>query len=139
MKKGVLITLVFLSILSCSINDDDPTFYFEFIPIENVVIPETFEYGNVYSIEYSYFKQSSCHHFNDLFYEPLNNTRTVAVINRVYHESTNVSCEELTDQIETRSFQFHAIASYDSVVFKFWQGVDEEGEDEYLIIEVPVE
>ena len=139
MKKGILITLAFLSILSCSVNDDDPTFYFEFIPIENVVMPETFEYGSVYTIEYSYFKHSTCHHFNDLFYEPFNNTRTVAVINRVYYEDTNVSCEELTDQIETRTFQFHVTTGYDSYVFKFWQGVNEEGEDEYLIIEVPVE
>ena len=139
MKKVILITLVFLSILSCSIDNDNPTFHFEFIPIENVVIPETFEYDNVYSIEYSYFKQSTCHHFNELYYEPFNNTRTVAVISKVYHEDADVSCEELIDQLDTRTFQFHVITNYDSYVFKFWQGVNEEGEDEYLIIEVPVE
>ena len=139
MKKVILIALVFLSLLSCSIDDDTPTFYFEFIPIENVVIPESFEFGNVYSIKYSYFKQSTCHNFNDLFFEPFNNTRTVAVINRVYHEDTNVSCEELTDQLQIHTFQFHVTTNYDSIIFKFWQGVDEEGEDEYLIIEVPIE
>lgn len=138
-KKTILITLVIFSFLSCSVDNDNPTYHFEFIPIENVELPEAFEYGNVYDIEYSYFKQSTCHHFNDLYYEPSGNTRTVAVINRVYHESSDVICEELIDQLETRTFRFHVIDTNDSIVFRFWQGVDENGEDEFLIIEVPIE
>ena len=56
-KKAILLTLVVFLFLSCSIDDDNPTFHFEFIPIENVEMPVAFEYGNIYDIEYSYFKQ----------------------------------------------------------------------------------
>lgn len=138
-KKAVLITLVIFSFLSCSIDDDNPTFHFEFVPIETVEMPESFEFGNIYDIEYSYYKQTECHLFNDLYFEPSGNTRTVAVINRVNHEGSNVICEELIDQLETRTFQFQVINNTGSYVFRFWQGVDENGEDEYLIVEVPVE
>lgn len=138
-KKAILITLILFSFLSCSIDDNNPTFHFEFVPTESVVMPESFEQGSVYSIEYSYFKPSSCHQFNELYYEPNNNIRTIAVINRVYHGDSNNSCSELVDQLETRSFQFLVNDFEEIFIFKFWQGVNEDGEDQYLIIEVPVE
>lgn len=139
MKKFILLSLIILFFSSCDNDDDGPTFYYEFMPIESVELPEYFVPGEVYTIDYTYYKPSDCYYYSDLYYDILNNTRTVAVINRVFIDSGDVVCTELEDELVEGYFQFHATSLYDSIEFKFWQGVSESGQNEYLIIEVPVE
>ena len=58
----------------------------------------------------------------------------MAVVNVVYDNS---NCEDLENSSIERTFNFSAI--YDQVyIFRFWQGEDENGEDVYLIYEIPV-
>lgn len=134
MKKLVLICFSLLFLASCSNNDDYLDYYFEFMPIESISIPEEFILGQVYTISYTYYRPTSCHGFHDLYYYAENNQRTVAVINIVF-EDTN--CEVLTDELLERSFNFKPL-DYQTYLFKFWQGEDENGEDIYLTYEIPV-
>lgn len=138
-KKVLLLGLALLFFSSCSLDNDEPDVHFEFMPIENVVVPETFQYGEIYTIEYTYYRPSTCYFFSDLYYDAVGNTRTIAVINVVYHEDSDITCTDLDNQLEAGSFQFQVNNSNGSYTFKFWQGVNEDGEDEYLIIDVPIE
>jgi len=52
---------------------------------------------------------------------------------------TAILCEPLTDEIEERSFTFHVENSIGNYIFKFWQGEGENGEDAYLVFNVPIE
>ncbi len=136
MKKLFFICITILTLWSCSIDDDSNNVNYksEFIPIEDVVIPEEFVLDSVYQIEVTYYRPSNCHSFHDFYYVAEENERTVAVINIVYDVS---DCEPLEDELVEKSFDFKAI--YDQTyIFKFYQGEDEEGFDQYLIIEVPV-
>lgn len=135
MKKLFYLCLILLSCWSCSLEDDDYINYnFEFIPIEEVDIPSSFIIGETYQIKLHYNRPSSCHVFHDLYYRSDGPERTIAVVNVVYDNS---NCEDLENSLIERSFYFRAI--YDQVyIFKFWQGEDENGEDIYLIYEVPV-
>ena len=47
------------------------------------------------------------------------------------------NCNDLSDELVEATFNF-IVTSNGSYIFKFWQGVDENDEDQYLIIEVPV-
>ena len=121
------------TLTSCSIDDEGQSFHFEIMPIESVDMPEEFEFGGTYEIFIDYVKPTNCHVFNDFLYQINEQERTVGIINTVY---TDTICEEDPETV-TVSFRF-LVTSLETYVFKFYQGEDEEGIDQYLIIEVPV-
>jgi hypothetical protein len=139
MKKLFFLGFVIASVWSCSVDDSvNQGFSFEILPIESVTIPDEMNFGEVYTINYTYFKPSSCYFFHDLYYIAENNIRTVAVINKVLEGSENVICESLIDVLQERSFDFVVNQNGGTYVFKFWQGEDENGEDVYLVHEVTI-
>lgn len=139
MKKLVALSLALFLFASCSLDDDNSTngglnFSFEILPIETVEIPDTFTLGQTYPIKVSYFKPSTCHAFKEFYYLKENNERTIAVIDYVFD---NGNCQTLTDELVDATINFTA-TSKGAYIFKFWQGEDASGEDQYLIKEVPV-
>ncbi len=138
MKKLFFFGFVIVSFWSCSVDPVNEDFYFEILPIESVSIPNEMRFGEVYTIGYSYFKPSSCHFFNDLYYVAEINVRTIAVINKVLNSNENTICETLTNELEERSFNFHVNKNEGAYIFKFWQGEDENGHDTYLVFEVTI-
>ena len=132
--KKLLICLIAIATFSCSVNDDGPTSYNELLPIESAIVPESFEVGETYEITITYLRPTTCHAFSDIYYAKYNNERTVAVISTVYE--SNGQCTTIESELEA-SFNFKATET-GSYIFKFWQGEDENGEDTYLVYEVPV-
>ncbi|GAA3573021.1 hypothetical protein GCM10022395_22850 [Snuella lapsa] len=125
-------TLVLFS--ACSIDNDGTNYDLEVLPIESVDIPDEFALGETYPITISYLKPSTCHAFKEFYYLKDNNERTVAAINYVFEKD---NCEALENELVEATFNF-VVTSNGSYIFKFWQGEDENNEDQYLIIEVPV-
>ena len=119
---------------SCSTETSGPNFHYEILPVESVTIPEEFAFGETYEISLLYLRPSGCHIFNDFYYLSEQNQRTVAIINTVY---TDEVCETFTDEEVEVSFNFQ-VNNMSPYVFKFWQGEDENGNDLYYIVEVPV-
>lgn len=135
MKKLLVLCLTVIFSASCDLNDDDGTSYsFEILPVESVDIPEEFELGEIYPITVSYFRPSTCHAFKEFYYLKENNERTVAPITYVFDGN---DCETLEESLVESTFNFH-VTSNGSYIFKFWQGEDDNGETQYLTIEVPV-
>ena len=138
MKKFFALSCLLILVLSCSIDDDTPNYTWEILPVESVDIPDEFELGEVYPITVKYYRPSTCYAFRDFYYVKENNIRTVAPINYVFdHEMENTSCTDLQDELVEATFNF-IVTSNGSYIFKFWQGEDNSGEDQYLTIEVPV-
>ncbi len=133
MNRLIIITLSLILFASCS-NDDRLEYSLEILPVESVNIPESFTLGEVYPITVSYLRPTTCHSFKEFYYRKNLNERTVAVIN--YNLQDN-NCVDLSDELVEATFNF-IVTSNGSYIFKFWQGVDENDEDQYLIIEVPV-
>ncbi|MHA7055611.1 hypothetical protein ACWGOQ_0000210 [Aquimarina sp. M1] len=138
MKKITIIALIILSnCLTSCLNDDDTgiNFSYELVPIEQVDIPDQFIRGETYEITVSYFRPSDCHSFSGFDYDRLSNERTVSVVNVVVNDR---QCEDLeeTDLIDA-SLNF-LVGFEDSYIFRFWQGRNDQGENEFLIREVPV-
>jgi len=134
MKKLLVLCLTLILFASCSVEDDSTNYSFEVLPVESVEIPDEFTLGEVYPITVSYFRPSTCHLFREFYYLKENNERTVAPIDYVFEET---NCEDLNDELVEQTFNF-IVTSNGSYIFKFWQGEDANGEDQYLIIEVPV-
>jgi len=140
MKKIVLFGLLIGMIWSCSkesVAGED--FHFEILPIRSVDIPETLMPNDVNRIIYRYNVPSTCHSYNDLYYIENGNQRTIAVVNLVTNSSgIDQPCQTLVEFEEERGFDFFVAPGFTSYVFNFWQGEDENGEDVYLTVEVPV-
>ncbi|MEP5340025.1 MAG: hypothetical protein ABJL44_07235 [Algibacter sp.] len=134
MKRLFIFSFILVMLSACSTNDDYVDFNFEILPVENVDIPTEFELGEVYPITVTYLKPTSCHTFNELYYLKNTNERTVAIIDYVFERD---DCETLENELVESTFNF-IVNSNGSYIFKFWQGEDNQGEDQYLTIEVPV-
>lgn len=135
MKQLVILCILACFLASCSLSDDtNDDFYYEILPVESVDIPAEFTLGETYEIHLSYLRPSTCYAFNDFYYESELNQRTVAVINTVY---PNSGCQDLDNEIVEVSFNF-MVNNNGTYVFRFWQGEDENGNDMYYIVEVPV-
>lgn len=135
MKKLIALSLALILAMSCSIDDNNSTNYsFEVLPVVSVDVPSEFTLGETYPITVTYLKPSSCHVFREFYYSKNLNERTVAPIMLVYE---NDNCETLENVEEDATFNF-IVTSNGSYIFKFWQGEDANGDDQYLTIEVPV-
>ncbi|WP_353777046.1 hypothetical protein [Winogradskyella sp. 3972H.M.0a.05] len=133
MKKLFALLFVIVALQSCSV-DDGQNFYFEILPVEGVVLPDEFVVGQAEQIVITYIRPTACHTFNDFYYVPEENQRTIAVVNTVV---TGDCPAGLNQEVEV-SFNFLPLESFDSYVFRFWQGEDDNGEDTYYIVEIPV-
>lgn len=137
MKKILFLALVVSLALfnSCAVDDNTADFQIEFIPIETVEIPAEFNFGETHEITVTYKRLTTCHSFSSFQYVPeSNNVRNVAVINFV---TLGNDCETLEDDFQSESFSF-SVLDTEPYTFKFWQGKDDNGQDMYLIYEVPV-
>ena len=135
MKKIISVAFVFLIFSSCSLEEDTGSnFNLEIMPITNVVVPEEFIRGNTYEISTSYNRPSDCYQFNEFIFSVDGNERSVAIVNTVYFQSSG--CVSEPEEV-TVSFNF-TVTSLETHIFKFYQGVDESGIDQYQIVEVPV-
>ena len=135
MKKLLALSLALILCASCDLNDDNSGNYsFEILPVDSVDIPSEFVLGETYPITVTYLKPSTCHSFREFYYVKNLNERTVAPIMYVFE---NNNCETLDDVTEDATFNF-IVTSNGSYIFKFWQGEDANGDDQYLTIEVPV-
>ena len=138
MRKYALIFIFFFSLLtSCSLDDNtnEYDYYLEILPIESVDVPTQFVHGETYEISMTYTKPSPCYQFNDFIYEIIGSERTVAIVNTVYYNGES-NCIGDEEEI-TVSFNF-SVLGHDTYVFKFFQGEDSQGIDQYYIVEVPV-
>ncbi|WP_271768479.1 hypothetical protein [Aquimarina algiphila] len=137
MRRIRIILIFFIVAVSttCSNDDNETSFFYELVTVQDASVPEQFNRGEIYTITVSYFRTSNCHSFAGFDYDRLANERTVSVINLVVNRG---NCEELdmTDLVEV-SFDF-LVGEEDSYIFRFWQGKDENGDNQFLIREVPV-
>ena len=121
-----------LSLTSCSIDDDRNSFYQEIMHIDSVNVPSEFMLGEIYEISATYTRPNGCYLFSNFVVQPDGNTRRVFIVDNVYTDSP---CTEA--QVEaTVSFNFEVLYNQ-TYVFQFYQG-QVDGEDQYLIVEVPV-
>jgi len=134
MKRFLFISLLLILFHACSLEDNSINYSLELLPVESVDMPESLIKGETYPIKVTYFKPSTCYTFKEFYYLKENNENTVAVINYLYE---NNNCVALDDELVEATFNFE-VTDNGSCIFKFWKGVDDHDEDQYLTMEVPV-
>ncbi len=135
MKKIYVLLIAFIT-LSCSVDDGNKTHVsYESLPIEGVIIPEEFQLNKKHKITLNYLMPTDCHGFSNIYFEKNGATITTAII-AVKHITEENTCDTINIEYEA---SFDLLASQtEKYLFKFWQGKDDEGEDTYMEMEVPV-
>ena len=132
MKKVISLLALFFLFNSCSTEGTNYTF--ELLPIQSVDLPTEFTLGQTYPITVHYKLPTSCHYFNQLYYDKNLNVRTIAVESAVADRN---NCMATPNDASTYTFNFY-VTSNGSYIFKFYQGKDDNGNDIFLQYEVPV-
>lgn len=130
--KKILILFTAVLLLGCDIRNEGPNFTLEIMEIQTVDVPEEFIFGEIHEISMTYTRPNECYEFNDFIVTPEGNTRSVAIVDTVYNDTCTQSSETVTV-----SFDFR-VTSLEPYIFQFYQGDGSGGNDQYLIVEIPV-
>lgn len=137
MKRYFILLLTALSFVgntSCSV-DDGTNFHFTPLRIVSAELPESFNFGETYDIPVTYIRPDDCTFFNGFdVVQADNTTRNVVVIGSVLTDEEN--CTDLAEETTT-SFSF-SVRFTGTYLFRFWTGEDENGQQQYIEVEVPV-
>ena len=135
MKKLALLLFVALLALSCSIDDDNNKYHYDFLPVESFEVPESFDFGKVYTIKIFYKRPDACHTSQSLYFEKKDSTRIIAIQSLVLDQN---NCTPLPDE-ETQqgTFQFQVVNTT-PYLFKFYKGKDENGVEIFEEVIIPV-
>lgn len=101
----------------------------------SVDLPEEFIFGQSYEIEIVYKRPTNCHSFSGLDVSRSANQITIGVVTSF--RTNNLNCVETGNLEAAASINFVAEVD-DFYIFRFWQGRNEEGIDDFLIVEIPV-
>ena len=131
----IIIAAISISLLSCSTdNDDFHDYTLEYANVISADLPDEFHLGRTYEIEVTIELTNSCKFFYeqyDYFYE-----ESTRLIYPIVHVDDGVGC---LPNIKETTFSIPIqILQDEPYIFKFFQGVDSNGKDKYLTIEIPV-
>ena len=132
-KKLLIATLVIFTFYSCDVGDDNNNFEIKTLVIKEAVVPTEFEFGNSYTLKVVYDLPNGCHSFYDLFYQYDGPSRIVAVNSLV---NLNLECTEALIE-EEHNFIVN-VTQEEDYTFRFWKGKDNNGNDIFEDIIVPV-
>ena len=117
-------------VLSCSL-DDEPKSEPVALPIESVIIPSDWPLNQLGAIKVTYRRPTTCHLFNGFNYQYTDEfTRTVN-IEAVKLNDASTESYEVDLQFKPTEFGIYH--------FKFWSGVDENGNNTFLEYDIDVQ
>ena len=139
MRKILLLLTTLFVITACSLDSDSqPDYYIEFIPADAVLIPVAVTPGETYTVRVAYTKPNGCYLFDRFHTEKEGDAVLIAVQAAVRVDS---ECKKYENQQpEDQSFTFTCPETYalNSYIFKFYNGLDVNGNKTYKQVEIPV-
>lgn len=137
MKKIALLFLLTISLVSCSLDDDHgPNYYYEVLPIDSFTVPDTFNFGSTYQIKLFFKYPTTCHSYGGIYFDRYLNERTFAIQSLVINGNC-VPYEESENEIWDVNVNFQVLNT-ETYLFKFYKGKDEEGNNIFEEVEIPV-
>ena len=128
MKKFIFLLLITVTFVSCALNDE-PSRDFVVLPVESVIMPDSYTAGTVSEIIIKYRRPTQCHIFDGFYFDVNGSERTIA-IQAVKLNQNN--CTDDTESLYEIPFDFRPTVSGEYTM-KFWLGTDESGIDKYLV------
>jgi hypothetical protein len=134
MKKIALILTLVATLTACSLDNDQPNFHSEVIPVASYVVPEKFVLNKEYEIKLKYKQPTDCYSFTGIYYGKELNIRTIGIQTKVLDQA---NCKPLDNEPLETTFKFTATQE-GSYVFKFYKGNDADGKNTFAEVTIPV-
>lgn len=142
MKKLALLFVLALTLSSCSLEDDGPGVKYQYAKVIDAGLPDSFEKGKTYQLEITYLLPSACH--SPLGLEAKRGSFTGEERRDIYIvgvTSVNADLTECTiesEDLEREKTLTIVIDEDEPYTFYLWDGLDDEDENQYITVEVPV-
>ena len=138
MKQFLLLLTVLFMLTSCSMEEGDrPNFDIVFIGTDSIAAPAYVTPGTTYPIKMYYKKPNACYDVNGLYSNAVGDVLTLG-IQGIYIEDAN--CKSIDTAVEEQIYSFACPATRtDSYTFKFYQGNDAQGNQQFLEVKIPVQ
>lgn len=130
-----LVGLFLIGIVMVSCLDDEPTMNitYQYKPVDSIEIDSIYPARQITEIKTYFTANSGCEEFFDYEYTILGNERTVSIITS---ELQDVAC---TQANESKSFILKFQPKSSGVyIFRFWSGIDANGQDTFIIREIEI-
>ncbi len=142
MRNFVFLFVMMLIFTSCSIEDDGTRIEYEFAEVTEADLPESFEKGKTYEIDITYVLPSACHTASGINAIRGSSTgverRDIYVVGISSYNAIQTECNRDDENLEREnSFSIH-IDENDPYTFYLWSGLNEDLENQYNVVEVPV-
>jgi hypothetical protein len=131
----LLLAAVIALFSSCDLEEEE-NFHFLPLQIVSAELPESFTLNEVYTIPVTYIQPDACTGFAGFEV----NDQDTTVRNVFLIGTRRTDQDACTENIEEQIASFNFIVKYsETYTFRFWQNEDENGEQQYLEIVVPVD
>ena len=135
MKKIVFFLVTIFALTSCSL-DDEPKSEQVSLPIESVVIPDNWPLNEEGFITLTYRRPTTCHLFNGFNYQYTDEfTRTVSIEAIKLNENNCIDASLESYDVDL-NFKPLKEGLYH---FRFWSGIDENGNYTFLEYDIDVQ
>ena len=143
MKKFALLFICALALVGCEIEDDGPGTEQVLVEVVDIDLPETLEQGKIYQLEVTYKLPNACHVALGVQvalggFEPPKN-REVYVGGVASRPAGNTQCTMQSENLLRKETFALRIIEDEPYTFYLWTGLDENQENVYTEIVVPVE
>lgn len=132
MKKLVFLVLAAITIASCDTGSNETT-TFAIGPVQDVTMASTYKVDSISEIMIRYKRPSDAHMFVGFYYQAVDLNRIVAI---EYARLDRNNPGEDTEVYEV-PLKFRP-SSPGTYVFKFWDGVNQDGTDHFYVAEAVV-
>jgi len=148
MKKLILLFVSSLVLVSCDVDDDGPRTMLTAAEVTDVDLPEFFEAGKTYDIDVTYLLPDACHTAAGINAQRGTNSngeeefRDIYITGVASYDANLTECDKEAeeDELDRESTFKMTIASDEDEPYTFylWTGVDEDDENIYTTVVVPV-
>lgn len=134
MKKIILLFICLALFYACLNSGDKQVRYnYELLPIDEFTTPDSFTLGQKDTIKLKYTLKNGCYNFDGIYYEYLDTTRIIAARATVFLDQV------CTESIIQNEYNLIVNANQEEdYVFKFYKGKDNNGENIFEEVVVPV-
>lgn len=147
MKKLILLFVSSLVLVSCDVDDDGPRPVIVAAEVTDIDVPAFFEAGKTYDIDVTYLLPDACHTNAGINAHRGSSSngeeefRDIYVTGLASYDANVTECEEeAEDELQMESTFNMTIGANedDPYTFYLWTGVDEDDENIYTEVVVPV-
>lgn len=133
MKKLFFLFTLIVILSSCSVGDDADR-NFTLLPVYEVDVPNKFKLDSISNFNLKFKRQTDCQIFNGIYFVPTGNIVNIAIKVVELQES---GCQVDSESVYEIPLQFKPTVS-GTYTFKFWNGKNPNGIDQYINSEVIV-